>query len=258
MLPLLLLLLAAPARAADAVRILNLNTLNCDPILNGEPKAKFLARMRRQLAAVKRLDPALALMQEVTGCRFDDMRYFHTADLIARETGLKKHWWRSEGSRAVWDEGIAFFWDPERVTLSDIRCRHLKHTRRKAVMRIVKSLCSAHARFADGRELRVYHTHLDVALKHSSPQVDEILEVLGWETGPDTPVLLSGDFNNRPGTPAMERIRAADFTAAAQDDVDWMWTRSMPGTVRGRTVDFKSDGASDHNGLVLDWSPAAP
>ena len=77
--------------------------------------------------------------------------------------------------------------------------------------------------------VRFVTTHLEVATTPAAAdaQLAQAEELLDGPAGTAMPVVLSGDFNARPGRAAYERLRAAGF-----DDA---WTRANPGGPDGLT-----------------------
>ena len=80
-----------------------------------------------------------------------------------------------------------------------------------------------------GRTIRFIATHLEVAATPAAAEVQlrQAAELVAGPARTSLPVVLLGDFNARPGTPAYDSLRAAGF-----DDA---WTRANPADLPGFT-----------------------
>lgn len=235
--------------------ILNLNILYCDP-QNGEGYSGYIKRLTALIERLRLLNPDLMVFQEVANCKFiENFKYLNVAKIVASNTGTQHHFWKSEGVADIWDEGLGFFWNPQRVQFDSIRCGHFKTSKRIGLFEIKKSLCRGDLHLPSGETIRVYNTHLDVEERYSFAQTQEILGIAAKELPPEAPLALMGDFNNPALSPAIQKIEDFGLSRLAYDDVDFVFTRGLEGRSRGGVVDFKSAGISDHNGLWLEIFP---
>lgn len=250
---------AGADQSSASFKFLNFNILNCRPF---GPEEDFLGyhedyddftmRMDFLVEEIRRLNPDFMSLQEMTRCWFFNERKWLEVDrLIAQKTGYQHVFWRSEGPRGLWEEGIAFYWKPDRVRFEDIECAHLKTAHYTGPMKIVKSLCRGRATLADGRSFFIYQTHLDTQRKYSEPQTREILSTIARDH-PDEPILFSGDFNNGPQSPSIAMVKDWGFDEIIGDHVDFIFSKNLGALSPAKVIDFRGAYLSDHNGLWLE------
>ncbi|MEK6544050.1 MAG: endonuclease/exonuclease/phosphatase family protein [Elusimicrobiota bacterium] len=257
-LPLLILLgylgTPLPLQAKD-LRIVNANILYCNPVGDKEGYEVYIKRLDRLIAKIDKLKPDVLALQEVASCSFKwGAIWVEPAKIIEQRTGYRYYHWISEGVRGVWEEGLAFFWNPRTVTPKNIDCTHLKATAKGwGGGTIRKSLCGMDLDLTDGSVLRLYNTHLNGAL--STVQTGEILERIRNEARSRDSVLLVGDFNFLPSSEGAVRIKDFGFTQLANKHVDYVFGLNLTYNAKIRIVDLKKDKTSDHDGLLIELMP---
>lgn len=233
---------------------LNLNILYCNP-LTDEGRDGYLVRLGRLIAKINALQVDLAGFQEVASCFFPkDFKWLEPQQIIAQQTGLNYSFWESENIFGLWQEGLAFYWNPKRVDLRDIRCDQLKTRRRKKLVLVVKTICRGKAYFPGGQVIHFYNTHLDTEVTYSIPQTEEILALMKKELSPEDVVIFAGDLNNYPYDTAIKKIKEAGFRELVNGGpvgVDYIFARNLDAQAKVAIVDFKSDNTSDHIGLLM-------
>ncbi|MBI2071305.1 MAG: endonuclease/exonuclease/phosphatase family protein [Elusimicrobia bacterium] len=248
----LALLLTAEIQAAG-LTIFNANILYCNPIVEREPHAAYMIRLDKLIAKINAIKPDVIAFQEMANCEFDwGARWIEPPKIIAQRTGFPYIHWISEGFPKIWEEGLAFYWNPATVAMENIRCRHLKATKRGAFNgTIKKSLCRGDIRRKDGRLLRLYNTHLsggDLGLR----QLYEILTLVARERPEIDAAVFTGDFNFKPDSAGAAWLKNLGFRQDAYNHVDYVFTWNLEEPQAIRIIDLKSDHTSDHDGLWLE------
>ncbi len=129
-------------------------------------------------------------------------------------------------------------------------------------------------RLDDGRRFYLLNTHLPYRSEDEPARVRGAQAILAFiATLPaDVPVVLTGDFNSEPGSPAYRTFTTAlqdartqvampqgprltfhDFTGTATSELDWILVRGLKAT-RFATLDTRVDGVlpSDHFPLLTE------
>ncbi|KAF1711227.1 endonuclease [Pseudoxanthomonas kalamensis DSM 18571] len=135
-------------------------------------------------------------------------------------------------------------------------------------------------RWADGRRFYLFNTHFPYRQEDGEARrrCAELLAQRIAELAGDAPVVLTGDFNDEPGSPAYARLQqdlddafvsaalregpAATFhgfSGRAERRIDWAWSRGLKAE-RLRTVDDHAGERypSDHFPMLVDYSDAEP
>lgn len=249
---------AAPALAQERpLTILSSNILYCNPVVEREPYALYMTRLDQLIDKINTLKPDILALQEVANCEFWwGHRWVEPPKIIAQKTGYHYAHWASEGRRRLWEEGTAFFWNPNKVHFKNIRCQNLKSTVPGHVggglgFKIVRSLCRGDITLADGRLLRVFNTHLTGKI---DLHVREILDIMGQEAPSMDAAILAGDFNLESNDPSIQLMRAVGLNQVIYNHVDYIFSWNLPDPKTAKVLDFKSDRTSDHDALWLSLS----
>jgi mRNA deadenylase 3'-5' endonuclease subunit Ccr4/GNAT superfamily N-acetyltransferase len=146
-----------------------------------------------------------------------------------------------------WD-GCCVFWNRERFGVRWIR--PLRFVDESGANATQVALLVALIDKLDDRPLLVATSHLkakagfELQREHQAGQLRDALMAAAARLGPDTAVVLGGDFNDVPGSPAFEAMLKGGhlfsaYAAAGQgEDADWTtWKVRATGEVR-RTIDY--------------------
>ncbi len=140
-------------------------------------------------------------------------------------------------------DGCCVVWREERFVDATIRCLRYTDPRTGAPrtqLAVIADLTSH-----DGRSLRLATTHLKAKAGHEEVRAEQVRELLAALADTEAPLLVGGDFNDVPGSPAHALMAShplglsssyADLASGAEPD--WTtWKVRATGEAR-RTIDY--------------------